>query len=92
MSFIVLAFLRADDYGPFGEDKGQRDAWSCLFAAISLVFLFIANLILLNLFWGYVINVNKTIKEIEEKEERRLTKKTSETDRNTIGTVGIQTK
>ena len=58
VSFIVLAFLREEDYGPFGHDLGQRDAWSCLFATISLFLLFFANLILLNLFWGYVINVN----------------------------------
>ena len=64
VSFIILAVLEIKKYGPFGQEIGQREAWTCVCTTISVILLFVANLILLNLFWGYVINVNETIKDL----------------------------
>ena len=64
-SFIVLAILRYNSVWPFLSHTGQRDSWTCIFQTIITFLLFAADLILIQIFWSYVINVNKTINEIE---------------------------
>ena len=83
LSFIVLAILRINVVWPFSSHTGQRDSWTCIFQTIITVLLFAADLILIQIFWNYVINVNKTINEIE-----RATSENRKSTRDTIKSIG----
>ena len=82
-SFIVLAILRYNVVWPFSSDTGQRDSWTCIFQTSITFLLFAADLILIQIFWNYVINVNKTINEIE-----RATSENRKSTRDTIKSIG----
>ena len=82
-SFIVLAILRYNIVWPFSSDTGQRDSWTCIFQTFITFLLFAADLILIQIFWNYVINVNKTINEIE-----RATSENRKSARDTIKSIG----
>ena len=58
VSFIVLAVLRSYNVYPFGQGLEQRTAWTQLFDTIRDVLLFTGDIMLINLFWNYVININ----------------------------------
>lgn len=84
LSFIILAILRYKGVAPFRSQTGQRDSWTCVFQTIITFLLFTADLILIRIFWSYVINVNKTLKEIEE----AASKSNQNDTRDTIKSIG----